>query len=69
MKSKLKLFVWEGALSDYTSGVMFAFAPDLKIARKMLKKKYNNVSVDNELKIEPKVYSDESFALSVWGGS
>lgn len=32
----MKLFVWEGVLTDYTSGMMVAHAPDLKTARLLL---------------------------------
>ena len=65
-KKKLRLFVWEDALQDYTSGVMFALAPDADTARKMLLEKCNYLP-DNELRIEPDVY-DEPFALAIWGG-
>lgn len=63
---KLKLFVWYPALSDYTAGVMFALAPDVETARKMLLKEMNYIP-DEELSREPKVYT-EPFALAIYGG-
>ena len=60
---KLKLFVWEHVLCDYTCGVMFALAPDVEIARQMLQEEDTN----NERYTEPIVYT-EPFALAVWGG-
>jgi len=66
---KLKLFVWEGVLADYTSGVMFALAKDVESARKMLLEKYpGSWSLERDILLEPKVYS-EPFSFAVWGGS
>lgn len=33
---KLKLFVWENVLNDYTSGIMFALAYDVDHAKKII---------------------------------
>jgi hypothetical protein len=38
MKSKLKLFVWEGVLAEYTSGIAFAYARDITHARNLIAK-------------------------------
>ena len=40
--SKLKLFVWEGVLSDYTDGIMFALAHTEEEAREMIVKKWDD---------------------------
>jgi len=40
MKStKLKLYVWENVLHDYTPGIMFALAPDVETARRLLRER------------------------------
>lgn len=62
----LKLYVWEDALVDYTSGVMFALARNAKEARKMLLEK-DDVIPKEDLRVKPKVYK-KPFALAVWGG-
>ena len=66
MSKKMKLFVWEDVLTDYTAGVMFALAPDVETARKMLLETCDYLPADDLAK-EPKVYL-EPFALAVWGG-
>ena len=38
---KLKLFVWEGVLSDYTDGIMFALAHTEEEAREMIVKEWD----------------------------
>ena len=65
-KPMLKLFVWEEVLRDYSAGVMFALAPDVETARKMLLKQCSFLP-EADLQKEPQVYT-EPFALSVWGG-
>lgn len=35
-----KLYVWEGVLTDYTSGVMFALAESAKQAREIIYREY-----------------------------
>lgn len=62
----LKLFVWEGVLVDYTEGVMFALAPDVETARKMLLTQISTYD-ETDLAKEPDVYT-EPFALAVCGG-
>lgn len=65
---KLKLFVWEGVLRDYTSGVMFALAKDKESARQAILKKIDySDTAKADLMGEPIVVSKcEGFA--VWGG-
>jgi len=36
----LKLYVWENVLEDWTSGIMFALAPDVRTARNILIEKW-----------------------------
>jgi hypothetical protein len=66
MTKKLKLFVWEGVLEDYTSGVMFALAPDVKTARELLLASCDYLPKE-DLNQEPTIYT-EPYALAVWGG-
>lgn len=35
-RKKLKLYVWEGVLTDYTDGVMFALAHNVEEAREVI---------------------------------
>ena len=35
-RKKMKLFVWTGVLTDYTSGMMVAIAPTVEAAREAL---------------------------------
>ena len=66
-EKKLKLFVWEGVLTDYTSGVMFALATNVENARKQIMKKENGSTAKADLMSEPLVITKaEGFA--VWGG-
>ena len=64
---KLKLFVWEGVLTDYTSGVMFALATDVEDARKQIMKKENGSTAKADLMSEPLVIT-KSEGFAVWGG-
>lgn len=66
---KLKLFVWEGALTDYTSGIVFALAKDVEEARKLIREKDGTGSkyLEKDLEHEPLVITKpEGFV--VWGG-
>ena len=70
---KLKLFVWENVLEDWTSGVMFALAENVEDARKSILNKcekedgYISKTLQSDLAIEPKVI-DNSEGFYVWGG-
>jgi len=69
MKKRLKLFVWEDVLCDYTSGIMFALAYDVEGARKSILSKmdYDSTTVKNDLTKEPLVITKvEGFMC--WGG-
>jgi len=82
MKRNLKLYVWEGVLADYTSGIMFALATSADEARNIVfekadKQEYDKMiagesfyrgEVYRDLRGEPKVYESQvGFAVS--GGS
>ncbi len=65
-RKPLRLYVWHGVLTDYTSGVMFALASSPAAARKAILKKCGHVPV-TDLEQEPLVVTKtEGFA--VWGG-
>jgi hypothetical protein len=61
----LRLYVWEGVLTDYTSGVMFALAHSVEEARDLIRAMGSGATLD--LAQEPRVVeAPEGFA--VWGG-
>ncbi len=65
---KLKLFVWDGALGDWSGGIMFALAPDVETARKMLLDELGDTdAVVADLKIEPEIFT-KPVAFGVYGG-
>lgn len=65
-KEKLKLYVWEDVLRDYTPGIMVAYAYDREHARKLLIEK-NDGRFTDDMNIEPRRIKDpEGFV--VWGG-
>jgi hypothetical protein len=65
----MKLFVWDNVLTDYTSGIMFAIAPNVEDARKQLDSEYSP-SLRADLQNEPAVYRvDRRVSRTVWGGS
>lgn len=66
MKKKLKLYVWEGVLCDYTCGMMCALATSPDHARKLLLKKRDSLP-EADLNLEPKVISKPE-GFFVWGG-
>lgn len=41
-EKKLSLYVWEGVLCDYTCGIAFALAHNVREARKMILKQIGN---------------------------
>ena len=65
MKKKLKLFVWENVLRDYTPGMMVALAHDVEEARTLLRAKVGYNTCD--LNAEPQVV-EEPAAFYVSGG-
>jgi hypothetical protein len=64
---KLKLYVWEDVLEDYTQGVMFALAPNKEEARRLIAEKMGYDRPVSDLNQEPKeVTKPEGFYL--YGG-
>ncbi len=69
---KLKLFVWEDVLEDYTCGIMFALAESVDQAREMIKAKNPNYEDDRimkrDLKTDPKIIDQPEGFYSYGGG-
>lgn len=69
---KMKLYVWEGVLTDYSDGIIVAMAPDLKTARRVAIKSGGAISgrqIQNEImKKRPWVSSRPSGAYCYGGG-
>lgn len=53
----MKLYVWEGALADYTGGIIVALAPDLRQAKIAARKAYRVPSdlLEADLRRAPQV--------------
>lgn len=72
----MKLYVWEHVLTDYTDGIMFALAPNVKTARRLILEKaglwdtpgYKETELYRDLMGVPKVYT-ESVGFYLYGGS
>ena len=64
-KDKLKLYVWEDVLTDYTDGIMFALAENAEDARNLIVEKMGHRTGD--LAIEPREVTDRE-GFYVWGG-
>ena len=67
MSQRLKLYVWEDVLRDWTAGMVVVLAPSEKEAWRVLKKEYE-LEYHQILGIEPKEV-DHPAAFVVWGGS
>lgn len=76
MAKKLKLYVWEGVLTDYTSGVAFALAASVDEARDVIMQSEGEPSYKeakyhgalwNDISSEPQVF-EVSKGFAVWGG-
>lgn len=68
MAKKMKLFVWEDVLSDYTSGIMVAVAPTIEAARAALLKECSFLP-EYDLNRQPKEFDlSETRAFYCWGG-
>ena len=69
---KLKLFIWEGVLEDYTSGIMFAIAENVEEARELIMSKSletdgsTSITLISDLKSEPKVIESKE-GFYIWG--
>lgn len=62
---KLKLYVWEDVLTDYTPGIMFALAENIDQARDLIRKSGN--ILESDLAGKPNVYSSR-IGFALWGG-
>ncbi len=68
MRKAMKLFVWDDVLTDYTSGMMFAVAPDVETARKVLLEHCDYIPT-GDLHSEPKVFDlKKAVGFACWGG-
>lgn len=64
---KLKLYVWEDVLTDWSSGVMFALASSPDEARKVILEKTDSPRIAADLQQEP-VEIDKPEGFYVFGG-
>jgi len=67
MNKKLKLYVWEDVLCDYTCGMICVLALSLEQAFSLIKEKYDEYYLDDLASVEPKVI-EEPEAFAVYGG-
>jgi len=67
MNSNLKLYVWEGVLTDWTSGIVVALAESVEQARELIREKDPVAMHTGELDLEPEVIESPA-AFVVWGG-
>ena len=66
----MKLFVWEDVLTDYTSGMVVAVAPDLETALQAIKAK-DALAVKYMMERDPRIIDMATAvpeAFVVWGG-
>ena len=68
MKKKLKLFVWQNVLRDYTSGIAFALAETEQEAREMLLLKNSCLSVDVVFNGDKPLVYEDKMCHTLWGG-
>lgn len=67
-KKKMKVFVWENVLTDYTSGMMVAVAPTVEEARAALLKECSYIP-ESDLNQQPKELDlSEAVGFVCWGG-
>jgi len=67
MNKKLKLFVWEEVLCDYTCGMICVLAFDLEQAFDLMREKYDEYYLNDLASVKPKVI-EEPEAFAVYGG-
>ena len=69
MAKKLKLFIWRGILTDYTSGIAFALAHDVEEARALVMADigYDSGTAKSDLAAEPEVFEGPKGG-HCWGG-
>lgn len=76
--AKMKLFVWDGVLSDYTDGMIVAYAPNIEAARKMIRleegsevehwNRHDSAVYRIVYETEPVIYDGTDTARIMWGG-
>ena len=64
---RLKLYVWEEVLIDYTAGAMWALAESEEEARALIFAHTPYTSVEQDLKQPPDVY-DHPVGFALYGG-
>ncbi len=64
--TNLKLFVWEGVLTDYTHGMVCVLAEDLEQAIKLIKEKDDVAAGCMDMSNVKVIEKPEAFV--VWGG-
>ena len=65
--NRMKLYVWDDVLCDYTCGIMFAVAPSLEEAMDLIRS--SDVYIEPDLGKKPTVYDlTEPVCRVVWGG-
>ena len=67
MTNELKLFVWEGVLTDWSSGFVCAYAENLEEAIKKIKEKDKTGASAMDTSVVREVEKPEAFVI--WGGS
>ena len=63
---KLKMFVWEGVLTDWSSGMVCVLAKDLQEAIELIKEKDNIAASSMDMSVVKEIIKPEAFI--VWGG-
>lgn len=66
MAKRLRLFVWEDVLCDYTCGIAFALAYDVDEARRLVVAS-DRYATASDIEAEPKVY-DAPVGYAIHGG-
>ena len=66
MTKKLKMFVWENCLTDYTEGMICVLANDLEEALKLIKEKCDYCQSSFDTSNYKIIEKPEAFL--VWGG-
>ena len=65
--TKLKLYIWTGVLTDWTSGMIVALAESKEAALELVKNECGKSEFNEASANEPKVY-ENPHAECVWGG-
>ena len=64
---RLKLFVWEGVLRDWSCGIVCVLAKDLEQAIQLIKEKDDTAAGSMDMSVVREVKKAEAFVQ--WGGS